>query len=180
MPPRARNGGARNPRRAEIVDAGRRQNLALRVYLGGQRSYQAIADTPDPGRPGQTLYGDRGAAHKAIARAVARLRKDRETLDALAVSLAELDVLQRSLWPVALADRPDRYEALNQLKWIFDHWARLRGDYAPTRSVAEFVSRDMVDAEIERLTREIAAEDAAAAGLLDEAPAPLPAAEEDA
>lgn len=173
---RARGQGARNPHRKENIDARRRSNLALRLFLSGQRSYQAIADTPDPERGGQPLYKDRSAAFRAVERAIARIAQDRETVNAVDVTLSELDMLQRSLMPTALNPKdPGRFDALAQLRWIFDHRAKVRGDYAPARGVVEVITNDMVDQEIKRLTEELAAGDLQAAGLLDDDDAALDA-----
>lgn len=158
---RRRGRGARDPNRPANIDAQRRQNLAMRLFMAGQTSFEAIANTPDPERDGAPLYANRGSAHKAVQRAINRYAETDETAEARTAELMRLDALQRQWWPLALAGPiEDRDVASRNLKWIFEHRARLKGTYAPTRSQVEVITTDMVTEEIQRLTALMAADDA--------------------
>lgn len=168
MPPRERkqgNGrgqGARDPRRPENIDAMRRQERAFALYMAGM-TYQQIADSKDPGRPGETLYaGNKGSAHRAVQTAIERHTGFDQVEQMRQIEGLRYDALQRAHWA----------KAMNGSGWdtdrilrIMEQRARLFGLNAPTRNQIEVLTNDTVQAAIDQLTREIAEEDALAASL---------------
>lgn len=148
--------GARDPRRPENIDATRRQERAYALFIAGL-SYQAIAESPDPGRPGERLYSNKGAAHKAVAAAMARHSGLVDVEEMRRVEGLRIDALQRAHWGKAL--QGDSWATL-RIKELMEHRAKLFGLYQPVRTQIEVLTTDTVQAAIDQLTREIAAEDA--------------------
>jgi hypothetical protein len=157
-----RGAGARDPRRPQVLDHRRRQELALQLFIAGA-SHQKIADSPDPARPGQKLYSSSGAAWKAVQTAIDRHTGKMDTEQILQVELMRLDALQRAQWPKAM--QGDSWACL-RCRELMEHRARLLGLFKPLRAQVEVLTGDTVDAAIAKLERDMAALDAveAAAG----------------
>jgi len=153
--------GARDPRRPENQDAIRRQERAYALFIGGA-TFPQIAASADPERAGQTLYADKGAAYKAVQRAIERHVGFREVEEMRQVENLRLDALQRGHWAKAL--RGSGWDT-DRVLAIMDQRARLNGLRAPERKQIEVLTVDTVQAAIDQLTREIAEEDALVAGL---------------
>lgn len=167
MPPRERkqgNGramGARDPRRPENIDAARRQERAYALFIAGM-TYAQIADTLDPGRPGQKLYSDKGAAYRAVQRAIERHTGADDVEEMRRVENLRIDALQRAHWTKAM--QGDSWATL-RIKELMEMRHRLNGLNAPSRSQIEVLTSDTVQAAIDQLNREIAEHDAALAML---------------
>jgi hypothetical protein len=167
MPPRERkngNGkglGARDPRRPENQDNIRRQERAYALFMAGM-TFEQIAASVDPGRPGEKLYANRGSAYKAVQAAIERHTGFAEVEEMRQVENLRLDALQRAHWAKAMQGKgfdTDRVLA------IMDQRARLNGLRAPERKQVEVLTTDTVQAAIDELTRQIAEEDALAAAM---------------
>lgn len=155
----ARNGramGARDPRRPENIDGMRRQERAYALFIAGM-TYPQIAESPDPGRPGETLYAERGAAHRAVKAAIERHSGMIDVEQMRTVEGLRIDALQRAHWTKAM--QGDSWSTL-RIKELMEMRHRLFGLNAPVRSQIEVLTTDTVQAAIDKLTREIAEEDA--------------------
>lgn len=148
----ARNGkGARHPARPDNAEARRKSELAYRLFMA-RASYQQIADTADPERPGETLYADRSGAYRAVQAAIKRHAGTEETAELRRVQGQQINMLIRALWPKALGGQS---WAVLRIKELMEHEAHLFGLYAPARARVEVITTDLVDAEIARLSAEI-------------------------
>jgi hypothetical protein len=159
-----RGAGARSKRSPTVLDNMRRQELAFQLYIAGA-STQKIADSPDPGRPGQKLYSSGGAAWKAVQSAIKRHTGQLDTEQTLQVELLRVDALQRALWPKAMAG--DTWAVL-RIKELMEHRAKLLGLYKPIRAQVEVLTDDTVDAAIAKLEAQMNALDADAVLALDD------------
>jgi hypothetical protein len=144
-------------RRPENIDARRRQERAYALFIAGL-TYQQIADSPDDKRPGKPLYGDRGAAHKAVKAAMERHVGADEVEEMRQVEALRLDALQRAHWAKAMQGVGWDTDRVLQ---IMDQRARLFGLRKPERKQIEVITSDTVQAAIDELTRQIAEGDAA-------------------
>jgi hypothetical protein len=161
--------GARDLRRDENREALRRQELAYRLFIAGA-SYEAIANTPDPNHPGQTLYAGRSGARKGVISAIERHSGFYDTEEMRKVEAMRIDALQRALWPKALGG--DSWAVL-RVKELMEHRAKLFGLFAPVRQQMEVITTDAVQQAIDQLLREMAANDPAD-GVLGPDGEPLP------
>lgn len=120
----------------------RRQAVALR--LAGM-PYDAIAE--------KLKYADRAAAHKDITRALEQSAKElHRNLDVLRQEeLERLNRLQAGLWAAAVAGDT---KAAQAVLGIIDRRCKLLGLDAPIRH--EVFTLDLIEAEIRRLTEEMA------------------------
>lgn len=167
----AKGEGARNPFTPENIDAQRRQELAYQLLIAGVSSFQKIADTPDPGRPGHKLYADRGAAHNAIKSAIRRHTGFEETEELRQVTLQRIDAAVRAIWTNVLRGDSWAHQRFNEHMQLH---AKIAGTLAPTTQRVEVLTADVVDQAIMQLTEQINAEQIALAEMADDRPA-LPA-----
>lgn len=136
-----------------VVEQRRRQERAYQLRLAGL-SMQEIADSADEARGGAPLYASSGAATNAVKAAMARRTGANTTEQMRWLAFERYERMIRALWP----------EALKGNMWAHDRiGSHLRdqrdlvGTRAPIRQQVEVISESAIDAEIERLTRELAA-----------------------
>lgn len=136
-----------------MVDQRRRQERAFQLRMAGM-SFQEIADTPDGERDGKPLYASRGASQNAVNAAMHR-RIDADTTDTMRdLTNQRYERLIRSLWGQAVLQK--NLWAVDRLLKAMDQQARLVGTNAPVRQTVEVISESAIDAEIERLTAQLA------------------------
>ena len=127
-------------------------------------------------------YHDRSAARKAVERALGTdVRESNEAAKALLI--ADLNAAKQAVWAVLEANHlvisdgrvvtldgepiPDDepvLKAVDRLVKIDQELAKIYGAYAPALARVEVITEDVVDAELAVLARQVADNDAAAAG----------------
>jgi hypothetical protein len=155
--------GARDPRRPENIDAQRRQERAFGLYIAGL-TYQQIADTPDPARPGQTLYTNKGSACRAVQSAIKRHTQYSDIEEQRRVENIRIDALQRAHWSKAM--QGDSWSTL-RIKELMELRMKLNGTAAPTRMQVDVLTGDTVQHAIDQLLTQMADEEALAAAETD-------------
>lgn len=133
---------------AKIAD---REAKALDVFLAGA-TYAQVAK--------HAGYSDPSNARRAVHRAAARRREERDELAdvALTLMLDQLDMLLRAHITTAL-DRssPDQYKATDQVLRVLDRKAKLQGISAPVQVEATVRVKDELDDEIAALAGKLKA-----------------------
>lgn len=157
---------ASDPNRPENIDNMRRQERAYALFMGSM-TFQQIADSPDPGRPGEPLYANKGSAYKAVHAAIQRHTGFIDVEMMRQAEYQRLDGIRRALAPKAM--RGDQWSAL-RYREISETIHKLFGLNAPVRSTIEVLTTDTVQLAIDQLNREIAQQDAVDA-VLDGLPA---------
>ncbi len=99
-----------------------------------------------------------GTVHSDVQAIKARWKAHHaEAYDAfVAGELQKCNALERALWPRAMAGDDG---AVDRVLRTMHHRARLLGLYAPTRETVNVITEDAVDAEIRRLTENLARHD---------------------
>lgn len=139
-----------------------REVKALQAYLAGM-TFENVAKAAG--------YADRAVAYRAVKRAVARRRAERDDLadEAGTVMLERLDMLYRAHIAAALdRNNPDQYKATDRVLAVMDRLARLQGLSEPVQTEVVVRVKDELDAEIETLVRKL--KDAGPADALPETP----------
>lgn len=139
-----------------------REVKALQAYLAGM-TFENVAKAAG--------YADRAAAYRAVKRAVARRRAERDELadEAGTVMLERLDMLYRTHIVTALdRNNPDQYRATDRVLAVMDRLARLQGLSEPAQTEVVVRVKDELDAEIEALVRKL--KEAGPADALPETP----------
>jgi hypothetical protein len=135
-----------------VVADRRRQERALQLHLSG-RTYQEIADSPDPDRaPGTSMYSDRAAAYNAVQAAMDRHVGTSTTTELRHREHARYEAVVRVLWDRVQAGDP---LAIQQWLQVSREMRRMLGLDAPARRRVDVIPEDVVDAEIQRLEAEI-------------------------
>lgn len=129
--------------KAQRAVTAERRSKAIALRLAGA-DYEAIAT--------RLGYASRGAAYTDIDRAMqsAVAEQEQEAAVLRQVELARLDRLQAGIWTTALAGN---LKAVDTTIKIIDRRCKLLGLDAPQR--LEVLTRDVVEAEIARLTAEL-------------------------
>ncbi|UCZ88647.1 hypothetical protein [Gordonia sp. WA4-43] len=126
-----------------------REVMCLDLFLKGMK-YVDIAK--------EVGYREPQSAKKAIERAIARRRRERDELadEAATIMLDQLDMLISTEMPTALnRDHPDHYKALDAVLRVFDRKAKLEGITAPVQVEATVRVKDELDDEIAALVRKL-------------------------
>jgi hypothetical protein len=136
-----------------VAEQRRRQERAFQLRLAGL-SYQEIADTSDSERAGAPLYASKGAAQKAVRVAMERRTGARTTDEMRDLAYERYERLIRALWPEAIKGNMWAHDRIGS--HLRDQSA-LVGTRAPVKHQVDVISESAVDAEIERLSAELAA-----------------------
>lgn len=156
---------------AQMADRDRRDEIAYALKLSGEYSLQRIADYPDPERPGETLYNDRGQASQAWRRACERHAVgDTSMSDRRALFEARYETLLRVVWGDAVRGGRGYLFAVDRALSIMSEMRKMLGMDAPQQVDVNVTATSDFDAEYRRLAESIAAR--AAAPAIVEAPRP--------
>ncbi|QMU22053.1 hypothetical protein [Gordonia rubripertincta] len=126
-----------------------REARCLELFLAGAK-YVHIAK--------QVGFREPQSARKAVERAIARRRQERDELadEAATVMLDQLDMLYRAHITTALdRNSPDQYKATDQVLRVLDRKAKLQGISAPVQVEATVRVKDELDDEIAALVRKL-------------------------
>lgn len=161
---------ARKATKAQIEAEHRRQERAYQLRMANL-TFQQIAESPDPDRPGQRLYSEARAAqrgwiaardrHSGAADTEAK-RREWELRNEMVFRVLWPQIMQRDHWAI------DRYTRL------FKEHMVLMGLAKPVTQEVKVISTDRLSEAVEELERELAARAAEAASLGLELPAEFP------
>lgn len=136
-----------------VTENRRRQERAYQLKLAGL-SNQEIADSPDEERNGAPLYASAGAASNAVKAAMERRTGAATTDQMRMLQFERYERLIRALWARAIGGDMWAHDRIGS--HLRDQRDLVIGR-APFRQQIEVISESAIDAEIERLTGELAA-----------------------
>ncbi|QDH92786.1 Rnase E [Gordonia phage Bakery] len=126
-----------------------REARCLELFLAGAK-YVHIAK--------EVGFREPQSARRAIERAIARRRQERDDLadEASTIMLDQLDMLYRAHITTALDRKnPDQYKATEQVLRVLDRKAKLQGINAPVQVETTVRVKDELDDEIATLVRKL-------------------------